>query len=80
MGIESGKQKQEIEKSAFAEYLNKDLEERHKKIFTGSYKQKYLYFDLVQNKDKPQTSKEMKNRFFDVMECENVRSHYYNEY
>lgn len=53
LGIESGKQKQEIEKAAFAEFLNKDLEMRHSKIFTQQYKQKNLYFELHQNKDKP---------------------------
>jgi hypothetical protein len=63
LGIESGKQKQEVEKSAFADFLNKHLETNHSKAFTTYFKHNLLYFNICTNKERAGSSNEYCQRF-----------------
>ena len=79
LGVESGKQKQEIEKTSFANYLNTRLEQNHSQLFTLQFKHNLLFYALT-GKEKPTNSKDFHKKFFQCIDADQQGTRYFLEW
>lgn len=80
-----GKQKTEIEKSLFADFLNSKLEKIHSKVFYTKYVHDLLSYNFQGRgwrENRPEGARAYKNRFLDILECNENRNRnqYFDEF